>query len=128
MLILEWPNGAWKTRSCRALAGEWFSDNLPDLSRGDPVRLSMHLRGKWLIEIAEMSSFNAAETHTLKEFLTQTEERYLPKYGRNEVYEPRQCVFVGSINESVYLRDPTGARRFWPVKIGTIDLEALQND
>lgn len=119
MLILEGPQGAKKSTLCRLLAGgsEYFSDNLPDLSRADRHRVSGHLRGKWLIEIGEMSSFSAAESHVLKEFITQREERYRPPYGRKEVFQPRQCLFIGSTNEDVYLRDRTGGRRFWPVKV-----------
>lgn len=128
MLILEGPQGSLKSSVCRALGGDWFSDNLPDLSGGDHVRLSMHIRGKWLIEIAELSSFSNAETKRLKAFLTQQEENYTPKYGRNEVFERRQCGFVGTTNETAYLKDDTGGRRFWPVKIGRILLEKLIED
>ncbi len=127
MLILEGKQGILKSSACKILAGEWYSENLPDL-KSDPVRVSQHLRGKWLIEISELSSISKAEAEELKAFITQKVENYTPKYGRKEVTEPRQCVFVGTTNKENYLRDETGGRRNWPVHANIIDLTALKHD
>jgi len=90
---------------------------------------SDYLRGKWLIEMAELSNINKSEVEVAKAFISRSEERFRPAYGRNEVTYLRQCVFAGSTNKSDYLRDETGNRRFWPVMVnGLCDTDALKRD
>jgi predicted P-loop ATPase len=124
MLVLEGDQGILKSSACRALAGDWFSDGLPENIHSKDAR--QHLRGKWLIEVSELAAFSKAETEALKAFITRREERYRPPFGRHDVAEKRQCLFVGTTNQDAYIKDPTGGRRYWPVKCTTIDRDGVE--
>ena len=126
MLVLEGPQGVGKTSAFRTLGGEWFSENLPgDLHSKDSAG---HVRGRWVIEFSELGQLRRSETETVKTFISRTHERFRPPYGKHEVVYPRQCVFAGTTNHDIYLPDETGGRRFWPVKIGIVDLDNLRRD
>ena len=125
-LILEGGQGVGKSSAARVLASEdWFSDSLRDLHGKDA---SAALRGRWIIELPELSAMRRSETEAVKAFLSRTEERFRPAYARTEVIEPRRCVFIGTTNRTDYLTDDTGNRRFWPVSIKRFDLKALGRD
>jgi hypothetical protein len=125
MLVLEGPQAAGKSRAMRILGGKWFLGTLPDIRDKDAAQV---IRGKGICEIAELDAIRGAAITRIKDFLTQQIDTYRPSYGRFTVTRPRTSVFVGSTNEQHYLHDPTGARRFWPVRCQGIDLASLARD
>jgi predicted P-loop ATPase len=128
MPILEGPQGALKSTALRVLYGsEFFTDELSDIGSKDAM---MELQGVWGLEVAEMHRFSAAETNTVKKFLSRQTDRFRPPYGRSVIEAPRRVILCGTINPegNAYLRDPTGARRFWPLEVGRIDIDRIAKD
>lgn len=124
VLILEGKQGAGKSTALRMLAGvEHFGDALPDMAGKDARD---YLRGKWIVELSELAGMNKSDVEQVKAFVTRQEERFRPAYGREEIAYPRQCIFCGTTNKSEFLRDETGNRRFWPVKVEGFDIDALK--
>lgn len=123
VLILEGEQGLRKSSSLQALTSPWFSDTSFEISSKDAF---MSLRGIWVHELAELDSLSRSDDSRAKSFFSSRSDKFRPPYGRRVVEQPRSCVFAGSTNENQYLRDPTGARRYWPMKCTQLDLEGLR--
>lgn len=125
-LVLEAAQGKGKTSAVRTLGHPWITEGIPDLANKDAA---LHLAGVWIVELSELAAVRRTDSieHT-KAFLTRNVDRYRPPYGRRTVDIPRQCVFIGTTNAAAYLPDPTGNRRFWPVRCTDIDLPTLERD
>lgn len=124
MLVLQGPQGIGKSTAIRKLASDtWFSDSLPgDLNKPDTVQA---LQGAWIIEMSELAGLSRSQVTTINAFISRQVDRARFAYDRLTKDYPRQCIFIGSTNESAYLRDPTGARRFWPVTVTRADTAAI---
>jgi len=125
MVVLEGLQGKRKSTALRCLAvrDEWFADTPVRVGTPDAV---LSIAGKWLYEIAELDSFNRAEATAVKSYVSSREDRVREPYARRFVDRKRSGVFAGTTNQSEYFKDPTGARRFWPVACdGDIDLDKL---
>lgn len=130
IIVLEGPQGARKSTALQTLfdplGKNWFRDDLPPLDSKDSA---IQLQGAWCIEIAELEAINSkrVEIEKIKAYLTRTKDSFRPPYARHTEDIPRRSVFAGSTNETAYLKDSTGNRRFWPIScVNKIDITALE--
>ena len=126
--VLEGGQGIGKSRSLAILGGEWYGDITIDVHAKDTVDI---MRRLWIIEVSEMETTFRTETQALKSFLSRSSDICRLAYGRRSKVFPRQNVFVGTINpendeDTGWLKDTTGNRRYWPVLCKKMDVEGLR--
>ncbi|RTL06502.1 MAG: hypothetical protein EKK62_12910 [Acidimicrobiia bacterium] len=128
--ILEGAQGMGKSTALRKLCpipGLFFDDDLP-IGDKDAAQA---IRGKFIVELGELSALSRHDFRLIKGFVTRQVDTYRPSFGRVARDFPRRCVFVGSTNDDEYLKDPTGNRRWWPVRcgvVGPIDWSGIERD
>ena len=124
MVVFQGKQGLGKSSIGSILATpKWFSDNLSkDLSDKDAA---LGLVGIWITEMAELSSMRKNEVEVVKAFITRQIDKFRPPYGRRTIEAPRQNIFFGTTNADEFLTDNTGNRRFWPVKVESVNFEGL---
>lgn len=115
MVVLEGSQGLGKSYLLKKLGGKWFSDSLSSMQGKEAYE---QLRGIWIAEMAELATMRRNEVESVKQFISKQVDTYRVSYGRSLTDFPRQCIFVGTTNESTFLKDRTGNRRFLPVKCG----------
>ena len=112
MLTLQGRQGLGKSKFLGKLGGPWFSDTFGTMQGKESYE---QILGVWIVEVGELAGMRKAEVDAIKLYLTKQTDRFRPAYGRRLQEFPRQCIFIGTTNETQFLRDTTGNRRFWVV-------------
>lgn len=125
--ILVGKQGMMKSSGVKAMCPheEFFSEI--DLNKRDEDQ-SRIMRGKLIGEIAELKGLHSRDAESIKSFITRTHEEWIPKYREMSTVFPRRIIFIGTTNDSQFLSDPTGNRRWLPMEVSLIDVDAIARD
>jgi len=114
MPIFIGPQGVGKSTFLQKLGRRWFSDSLQTFEGKEAAEM---IQGIWINELGELNGLTKSETNAVKQFLSRKEDIFREPYGRHTNPYPRRCIFFGTTNDSEFLKDRTGNRRFWPVEV-----------
>jgi predicted P-loop ATPase len=125
--ILVGEQGAGKSTGIQAIspAPEFFTEiSLTDRDADQSRKMRGHLIG----EIAELKGINSREVEAIKAFITRTHEEWIPKYREFAISYPRRIFLIGTTNETNFLSDDTGNRRWLPIKVSKVSVAEIMRD
>lgn len=111
--VLVGSQGKGKSTLAAKLGGDYFVDSLSSMGNTkDDYQLLIQ---SWIIELGELSSMRKTDTDKIKNFISATSDKVRLPYSKTPTNNKRTCVFIGTTNNSQFLQDLTGNRRFFPV-------------
>lgn len=117
ILVLNGAQGIGKSTFFARLGKQWYSDSLSIADMRDKTAPEK-LQGYWILELGELAGIKKMDVETVKSFITRVDDKYRQSYGVTVESHPRSCIIVGTTNrDGGFLRDITGNRRFWPVRV-----------
>ena len=105
----------------------WLTRDVPDYFTDNPINPDdkdnrFQLAYKWIWEAAELESItNKRDAGALKAFITKQVVEDRAAYGKHSVRLKPMASFVGTANETEFLKDTTGSTRFLVASISKID-------
>jgi predicted P-loop ATPase len=78
--------------------------------------------------VAELDAFGRSDVKAVKRTLSTAIDRHRSPYATHAEDHARHSILAGSVNGSNWLSDETGARRFYPVKVGQIRLDLVREN
>lgn len=117
VLVLIGAQGFGKTRLLEKLALN--SNNFGEGRCYDPHNKDSNIQvtSKWITELGEIGSTMRKDTDMLKAFISSSTDEFRAPYGRTSITYPRRTSFCGSTNDTQFLIDETGNRRFWTITL-----------
>lgn len=125
VLVLQGKQNMGKTRWVKSLdpidCGAVKEGLLIDPSNKDSVITASQC---WIAELGELDgNFRKADIARLKSYITNSVDIIRFPYMPRNSYLNRRSVFVATVNESNFLVDETGNRRWWTVEVESINLD-----
>lgn len=126
VLVLEGEQGTKKSTSLAVLGKEWHVELTTNPSDKDFFLL---MKGHTIVEFSEGEIQERSSMKLLKSIITTQVDTYRAPYARETEAHPRRCVFAMTTNDSKYLKDETGNRRWLPVAcVGQANVEWLEEN
>jgi hypothetical protein len=115
MIVLSGDQGIGKSHLVSKMSLNTFNEGHFDMNNKDML---ISLTNSPICEIGEMAGFDRAEIDFLKGWLVRRADDIRKPYARDSTPKNRRTGFIGTINNSMFLKDPTntGNRRFWVIE------------